>query len=391
MCCTKLRKPIVADEHLSQRRHAAIVDEVKRFAVWHCRVCQSPLRWIYLRDEGRTISVHAEPRADGRIAHTGDGYGNRIGGESMAGSAYVEHSHIGEEIAEAVPGVTLGASLDMFAVSQQLQPTPEPDLLDMFGAAPAPRPLTPRELSVEEANRRSRIMASNARPTVIACERCGRTEPRTAETPIGYQCPCGGWLTDAAGKLHDAGILMPREQEAAVAREASIAQVDTNAPDGWRDAAIAAIVQVARTHHQFTADDVWDTGLPVPPTPSALGPAFRSAAGAGVCEPTNMVMPSRYAQRHRDLKVWRSCMMPALPMPPIEACTSCGAQIVKVAHATKGTIMPLDAVPTRGGTWRVNLVENGFVATHHAHAEIGLTSHFATCPNAAAHRTRGPR
>jgi hypothetical protein len=115
-------------------------------------------------------------------------------------------------------------------------------------------------------------------------------------------------------------------QRAATAE--AIDRVERNAPADWKAEADAAIRDVARRFAEFTADDVWDTGLTIPPTPSALGPVFRAAQAAGVCEPTDRVMPSRYAQRHRQLKVWRSVhVAPAHPPSPggfaVTSCSTC--------------------------------------------------------------------
>ena len=63
-------------------------------------------------------------------------------------------------------------------------------------------------------------------------------------------------------------------------------------------------------------------------------------------------------------------------------CSSCGAAIVW-AKTTKGKRMPVDAEPAAGGN--INL--DGFGVARYVPAGKGhYKSHFATCPNSAAHR-----
>ncbi len=78
-------------------------------------------------------------------------------------------------------------------------------------------------------------------------------------------------------------------------------------------------------------------------------------------------------------------------------CRSCGAEISWATSPT-GTLMPLDGQPTTDGNLAVHRDTRGDLHARPLkageepleHERRGM-SHFATCPNAAAHRRRpGP-
>ena len=72
-------------------------------------------------------------------------------------------------------------------------------------------------------------------------------------------------------------------------------------------------------------------------------------------------------------------------------CSSCHAPIIWAKHHATGNTMPLNAEPSQNGKWHTTSVATlDGVEELHAHhgAEGGHQSHFATCPNAARHRTR---
>lgn len=78
-------------------------------------------------------------------------------------------------------------------------------------------------------------------------------------------------------------------------------------------------------------------------------------------------------------------------------CKSCAAELAWATSPT-GALLPLDAAPTGDGNLAVHRDARGDLQARplkageepHAHERRG-TSHFATCPNAAAHRRRpGP-
>lgn len=76
-------------------------------------------------------------------------------------------------------------------------------------------------------------------------------------------------------------------------------------------------------------------------------------------------------------------------------CGSCGAPIVWARHGpTLGGVSPFDAEPGELGTWTLERTGDGLAARYAGRAVAlelleplsRFTSHFATCPNAAAHR-----
>ncbi len=94
-------------------------------------------------------------------------------------------------------------------------------------------------------------------------------------------------------------------RESLAARSAAIARVDNNADTEWKQRAAEVIERVCSEREYFTADDLWDF-LDQPRTPSAVGPALLRAAREGLCEPTDVYQPTRFKQRHHDVRVWHS-------------------------------------------------------------------------------------
>ncbi len=98
-----------------------------------------------------------------------------------------------------------------------------------------------------------------------------------------------------------------------------------------------------------------------------------------------------------------SAPSPAAPRHEPKACKSCGAPIFWAESDRTGVSMPVDAEPSGAGN--IQLVDRrgkivaqmlGGSAKNIRDAAWALTgkhtlrtSHFATCPNAAAHRRRG--
>ena len=67
-------------------------------------------------------------------------------------------------------------------------------------------------------------------------------------------------------------------------------------------------------------------------------------------------------------------------------CKSCGAPIVWV-KTVKGHNMPLDPTPVAGGN--IQILDNGRAQIVSTHPDvIRSVSHFATCPEAGAHRRK---
>lgn len=74
--------------------------------------------------------------------------------------------------------------------------------------------------------------------------------------------------------------------------------------------------------------------------------------------------------------------------PTPTTCRSCGAPIYW-ALTGAGKRMPVDAEPSQAGTVELRLRSGAIVAIVHGSpdgAGAWRTSHFATCPNADAHR-----
>lgn len=69
-------------------------------------------------------------------------------------------------------------------------------------------------------------------------------------------------------------------------------------------------------------------------------------------------------------------------MPSVAKCRSCGASI-KWVLTEKGKWMPLDAEPVEGGNIAV-LNDGSYVSSDPG--GMRYLSHFATCPQASAHR-----
>lgn len=91
------------------------------------------------------------------------------------------------------------------------------------------------------------------------------------------------------------------------ARDQAIAQAESGADYEWLADAARAIRWVAVRKGQFTADDVWDTGLRVPREGRALGPVFMRMKRDGMIAPTDMFKLTKRSMRHAaPIRVWKS-------------------------------------------------------------------------------------
>lgn len=345
---------------------------VERFSVWTCKTCQSELRWITLHDRsgGRhrieTISVYADPDSTGDVIHEGDGNGRRATGPadslSELESTYRQH----------------GPMCDGARCPREFDPAPAPTQRVAM-TTPEPNTVLPLEP-------RPPVMFDAPIPDDFLF--AGPPAPIPAPAPTGLHAEPQG----------------VEAQRAATAE--AIDRVEANAPVDWRAEADAAIRSVASRFEAFTADDVWDTGLTIPPTPSALGPVFRAAQKAGIIAPTEQAVESRYAHRHRKLKVWRSLLTaPAHALSPagfeVTSCDSCSAPITWTVTAN-GAKMPVDAMGDPAGNLLVspdddpNGVPIATVASRDLKRWPGVTSidvlrtvsHFSTCPQRDQWRRR---
>lgn len=88
-------------------------------------------------------------------------------------------------------------------------------------------------------------------------------------------------------------------------------QVESNANEAWKRAAMNAIRQLCSTKREWTADDLWDilAGEEVGThEPRALGAMVIKAAKLGLCRATDRMVKSRLPIRHkRKVQVWESC------------------------------------------------------------------------------------
>lgn len=97
---------------------------------------------------------------------------------------------------------------------------------------------------------------------------------------------------------------------AQAATEDGIAAAEHLTDDDRKQQMFDAIVNVARQHRYFTADQVWDELGEVGDDRddgSGLGPVFRQVAAAAIIESARFTRPSERAATHkRPMRVWRS-------------------------------------------------------------------------------------
>lgn len=110
-----------------------------------------------------------------------------------------------------------------------------------------------------------------------------------------------GWTVDLMTKRTSLAASQAARDEAVVkVGEAAEA-------DGWMDVAIDAIRRVAMAKDEFTADDVWQTGLEAPREGRALGAAFTRLQRDGEIEATPIFKSTVRASRHAaPIRVWKS-------------------------------------------------------------------------------------
>lgn len=97
-------------------------------------------------------------------------------------------------------------------------------------------------------------------------------------------------------------------EDAAIAREQALRQVDENADPDWKDLALDAVRRTCEQRSDFISDDVWEVGeLPQTREDRALGPVMLRASRLGWCVKTDRVRPSK--RSHLSGKpVWRSLL-----------------------------------------------------------------------------------
>lgn len=91
--------------------------------------------------------------------------------------------------------------------------------------------------------------------------------------------------------------------EAERQRDEAMAQAEAHADPDWLERARAVVLDVARIHDSFTADDVWSF-LEKPREPRALGPVLKGLAQEGLIHSTGQYRKS--TRRHAAaVVVWR--------------------------------------------------------------------------------------
>lgn len=93
-------------------------------------------------------------------------------------------------------------------------------------------------------------------------------------------------------------------------RDLALERVESNAAQGWNDAALSAIVDASRLG-DFTSDDAWESlakaGAPLTHEPRAMGAAMMRAKRMGLIVPTEFWRQSRRPETHaRPVRVWRA-------------------------------------------------------------------------------------
>lgn len=100
------------------------------------------------------------------------------------------------------------------------------------------------------------------------------------------------------------------EYTARQARDHAVAQVDRNADERWKRAALETIRRLAQLLDEFTTDEVWGVldGLDVDThEPRALGAVMQTANRRGWISKTGRVRQSERPECHaRDVTVWES-------------------------------------------------------------------------------------
>ncbi|RMR58869.1 hypothetical protein ALP83_200139 [Pseudomonas syringae pv. actinidiae] len=82
----------------------------------------------------------------------------------------------------------------------------------------------------------------------------------------------------------------------------------------WAELAYDTVISVAKTHQEFTPDDIWKTGLPKPIEARALGGVMARAKREGIIEKTGRVQPTTQVESHgTDITIWKSLIFKPHP------------------------------------------------------------------------------
>lgn len=150
-------------------------------------------------------------------------------------------------------------------------------------------------------------MTAHEGPVQRRCDGPASTDPADPDRPAGSRHGLeGGAGTDAAPVAEQISLDAYRARREA---EEGIARSDDRALTAWKLDADRRIRSLADRLDEFTADDVWESGLGPNPTGSntALGARFRHAVAEGIIENTGRAISTAQVKSHgAPQTVWRS-------------------------------------------------------------------------------------
>jgi AAA domain len=117
--------------------------------------------------------------------------------------------------------------------------------------------------------------------------------------------------------------------ESEIGKTIGMTLAQEGAPDGWMEQAVAAIRIVCLEKDEFTADDVWATGLEHPGEGRSFGPAMMAAARLGYCEKTDRHKQTAQVKSHAaPIAVWKSLIHRG-EGPMTQSTSGWGEQVIK--------------------------------------------------------------
>jgi hypothetical protein len=87
-------------------------------------------------------------------------------------------------------------------------------------------------------------------------------------------------------------------------REEAVARVNGSMDRWWRSCATAGLLHLAALGEPFSADRLWDLGVPEPSHPNYLGALFIAASKQGVIRPVGFTQSHRPSRRAGVQRVW---------------------------------------------------------------------------------------
>ncbi|MBA3251459.1 MAG: hypothetical protein H0T66_14405 [Geodermatophilaceae bacterium] len=92
---------------------------------------------------------------------------------------------------------------------------------------------------------------------------------------------------------------------ARLVRDEGIARANDGVDAWWRSCADAGISYLARSGLPWSADDLWDLGVPRPDHPNRVGAAFQAAVKAGQIQQVGFALSRRRSRHAGVLRLWR--------------------------------------------------------------------------------------